>query len=71
MAREKLGSTGLGKGFALPHARPLLLTARLIQQALHLIMEPSLPFWRSDAPAVTGTDELIDVDQCGEKPDIH
>jgi hypothetical protein len=21
--------------------------------------------------AGTGTDELIDVDQCGEKPDIH
>jgi len=43
----------------------------LIQQALRLITELSLPFWRSDAPAVTGTDELIDVDQCGEKPDIH
>jgi len=52
-------------------SRPLLLTARLIQQALRLITELSLPFWRSDAPAVTGTDELIDVDQCGEKPDIH
>ena len=26
---------------------------------------------RGNAPAVTGTDELIDVDQCGEKPDTH